>query len=58
MANAVRPGFPGQTRPLRTTIEAVLAMLEIVGPGPQIDERVTACYVWSKPRGEEGTADA
>jgi hypothetical protein len=29
MASAVRPGFPGQIRPFRTTIEAVLAMLVI-----------------------------
>jgi hypothetical protein len=34
MANAVRPGFPGQTRPLRTTIDAVLAMFEIVETPP------------------------
>jgi len=31
MARAVWPAFPGQRRPLRTTIEAGLSMLEIVG---------------------------
>jgi len=31
MASAVRPGLPGQTRPFRMTIDAWLAMLEIVG---------------------------
>jgi len=31
MASADRPGLPGQTRPFRRTIDAWLAMLEIVG---------------------------
>jgi hypothetical protein len=31
MASAVGPGFPGQIRPFRTTIDAWLAMLEILG---------------------------
>jgi hypothetical protein len=43
MASAVRPGFPGQIRPFRTTIEAGLAMLEIVAAYEQIDEPPTAC---------------
>jgi hypothetical protein len=36
-------------------IEARLSMLEIVGAYEQIDERPTACYVWPRPKGEEGT---
>jgi hypothetical protein len=55
IASAVWPGFPGQVRPFRTTIDARLAMLEIVGAEEQIDEPLTACYVWSTPKGEEGT---
>jgi hypothetical protein len=43
MASAVRPGFPGQTRPFRTTIEACLTMLEIVAAYEQIDELLSAC---------------
>jgi hypothetical protein len=43
MASAVRPGFPGQIRPFRTTIEACPTMLEIVAAYEQIDEPPTAC---------------
>jgi hypothetical protein len=43
VASAVRPGLPGQTRPFRTTIDARLAMLEIVAAYEQIDEPPTAC---------------
>jgi hypothetical protein len=43
MASAVRPGVPGQIRPFRTTIDAGLAMLEIVAAYEQIDEPPTAC---------------
>jgi len=43
VASAVRPGLPGQTRPFRTTIDARLAMLEIVAVYEQIDEPPTAC---------------
>jgi hypothetical protein len=43
MATAVRPGFPGQIRPFRTTIEAWRTMLEIVAAYEQIDEPPTAC---------------
>jgi hypothetical protein len=43
IASAVWPSFPGQVRPFRTTIDARLAMLEIVGAEQQIDEALTAC---------------
>jgi hypothetical protein len=55
MARAVWPAFPGQRWPFRTTVEAWLLMLEIVGAYEQIDEPATACYVWPRPKGEEGT---
>src|ERR1700730_6294606 len=65
MARAVWPGLAGRIRPFRTASDALLAMVEIVGPLPapppeeegitwQIDEPATACYVWTEAKGRAG----
>ena len=42
-ATAVWPSLLGQIRPLRTAIDAWLAMLQMVAAYEQIDEPPTAC---------------